>query len=136
MKINHCNNDFNSYDVWFLYDNANFKNRRLLLGTCPVCKKDVCCLIEERKSDGKIFIQKESGMKAVDLIDNAIEKQDVVYSESSLKIKQGNGAPFGLCYGENKEIHNNKGEVIGIKVNRCDWYGQKEILNDPHRDVA
>lgn len=130
MKINHCNNDFNSYDVWFLYDNANFKNRRLLLGTCPVCKKDVCCLIEERKSDNKIFVQKESGMKAVDLIDNAIEKQDVVYSESSLKIKQGNGAPFGLCYGENKEIKNNKGEVVRIRVKRCDWYGQDEIIKD------
>ena len=69
-------------------------------------------------------------MKAVDLIDNAIEKQDVVYSESSLKIKQGNGAPFGLCYGENKEIKNNKGEVVRIRVKRCDWYGQDEIIKD------
>ena len=135
MKINHCNNDFNSYDVWFLYDNATDKNRRLLLGKCPVCKKDVVCLVEERKSDGRIFVQKETGEKAIKLIDNAIIKNDVVYSESSLKIKQGNGAPFGLCYGDNKEIHNNKGEVIGVRVNRCDFFGQKETIQSG-RDVA
>jgi len=135
VKINHCNNDFNSYDVWFLYDNATDKNRRLLLGKCPVCKKDVVCLVEERKSDGRIFVQKETGEKAIKLIDNAIIKNDVVYSESSLKIKQGNGAPFGLCYGDNKEIHNNKGEVIGVRVNRCDFFGQKETIQSG-RDVA
>ena len=135
MKINHCNNDFNSYDVWFLYDNATDKNRRLLLGKCPVCKKDVVALVETRKQDGRIFVQKETGEKAVKLIDDAIVKNDIVYSESELKAKQGNGAPFGLCYGDNKEIHNNKGEVVGIRVNRCDFFGQKELLQSG-RDVA
>ena len=130
MKINHCNNDFKAYDVWFLYDNAAFKNRRLLLGKCPVCKKDVCCLVEERKADAKIFIQKETGMQAVKLIDDAIDKKDVVYTSKSLRQKQGNGAPFGLCYGQSKEIHNNKGEIVGIKINRCDFYGQKETIQD------
>lgn len=135
MKINHCNNDFNSYDVWFLYDNATDRNRRLLLGKCPVCKKDVVALVETRKNDGRIFVQKETGEKAVKLIDDAILKNDIVYSESSLKIKQGQGAPLGLCYGDNKEIHNNKGEVVGIRVNRCDFFGQKELLQSG-RDVA
>ncbi len=130
MKINHCNNNFNSYDVWFLYDNATDKNRRLLLGKCPVCHKDICCLVETRKSDDRIFIQKEVGEKAVKLIDDAILKADVVYSESELKIKQGKGSPFGLCYGDNKEIHNNKGEVVKIRVKRCDWYGQDEIIKE------
>ena len=135
MKLNHCNNDFNSYDVWFLYDNATDKNRRLLLGRCPVCKKDVVALVETRKNDGRVFVQKETGEKAVKLIDDAILKNDVVYSETSLKIKQGNGAPFGLCYGDNKEIHNHKGEVIGVRVNRCDWYAQKETIQSG-RNIA
>ena len=135
MKINHCNNDFKTYDVWFLYDNAGFKKRRLLLGRCPVCKKDVVSLVEERKADGKIYVQTETGANAVKLIDNAIAKDDVIYSESSLKIKQGNGAPCGLCYGDSKEIHNNKGEVIGIRINRVDWYGQKETIQSG-RDIA
>lgn len=127
MKINHCNIDFNSYDVWFLYDNATDKNRRLLLGRCPVCKKDVVSLVEERKKDGRIFVQKEVGAKATKLIDDALNKKDVVYSESELKIKQGNGAPLGLCYGETKEIHNHKGEVVKIRVKRCDFFGQEKI---------
>ena len=40
------------------------------------------------------------------------------------------GRPFGLCYGDNKEIHNNKGEVIKIRQSRCDWFGQKEVLKE------
>ena len=135
MKLNHCNNDFKTYDVWFLFDNAGFRNRRLLLGTCPVCKKDVVSLIEERKQDGRIFVQQVSGMKAVDLIDNSLEKREINYAEHDLKIKQGKGAPLGLCYGDNKEIHNNKGEVVGIRVNRCDFFGQKETIQDG-RDIA
>lgn len=135
MKINHCNIDFNSYDVWFLYDNATDKKRHLLLGRCPVCKKDIVVLVETRKNDGRVFVQKETGEKAVKLIDDAILKQDVVYSESSLKIKQGQGAPLGLCYGDNKEIHNHKGEIIGVRVNRCDFFGQKETIQNG-RNIA
>ena len=87
-------------------------------------------MIEERKSDGRIFVQKEIGLNATKLIDDAIRKKDVVYSESELKIKQGNGAPLGLCYGDNREIKNNKGEVVRIRVKRCDWYGQSEVIKD------
>lgn len=126
MKIVHCNRKFKPYDVWFLFDNAINKNRRLLLGKCPNCQKDVVALIEERKSDSKIFNQIETGENARHIIDNVIIKQDVVYSAKDLKIKKGN--PTGLCYGDNKEIHNNKGEVIKIRVNRCDFFGQKEEL--------
>ncbi|MCD8025074.1 MAG: hypothetical protein LUE64_06020 [Candidatus Gastranaerophilales bacterium] len=130
MKIEHCTQIFRPYDIWFLYDTATDKKRRLLLGTCPICKKDVVALVEERKSDGRIFVQKEIGQKALNLIDNAILKKDIVYAESDLKIKQGNGAPIGICYGDNKEIHNSKGKVIKIRVSRCDWYGQKEIIKE------
>lgn len=126
MKITHCNLTFNPYDVWFLYDNASDKNRRLLLGKCPNCNKDVVALVEERKRDSVVFRQVETGAKATKLIDDAILKQDVVYSANELKAKKGN--PFGLCYGDNKEIHNNKGEVVKIRVNRCDFFGQKEEL--------
>ena len=66
------------YDVWFLYDNATDKNRRLLLGKCPHCKKDIVLLSEERKSDNRIFNQVESGDKATALIDRAILKKDIV----------------------------------------------------------
>jgi len=130
MKINHCMIDFNAYDVWFLFDNAKNKKRRLLLGKCPVCKKDVVCLVEERKTDGVIFVQKEVGAKATKMIDDALYKKDVVYCESELKIKQGNGKPLGLCYGDSKELHNNKGEVVKIRVKRCDWYGQEETIKE------
>jgi hypothetical protein len=126
MKINHCNITFKPYDIWFLYDNATDKNRRLLLGKCPNCKKDIVVLIEERKSDNRIFKQVESGQKAGEILDRAIAKKDVIYSASELSIKQGKGSPLGLCYFENKEIHNHKGEIIRIRRTRCDFYGQKE----------
>lgn len=128
MKILHCNLNFKPYDTWFLYDTATDKNRRLLLGKCPNCKKDVVALIEERKSDGKIYNQIETGAIATKLIDNAILKKDIVISASEIAIKKGK--PFGLCYGENKEIHNTKGQVVAIRQRRCDWFGQKEILKE------
>ena len=126
MSLTHCNITIRPYDVWFLYDNATNKKRHLLLGKCPNCKKDIVALVEERKSDNKVFVQTESGAKATALIDRAILKKDIVYTANDLKIKQGNGAPFGLCYGDTKEIHNNKGQVVRIRQSRCDWYGQKE----------
>lgn len=128
MGIVHCNRVFKPYDVWFLYDSATFKKRRLLLGRCPVCKKDVVVLVEERKCDNKKFSQVEIGVKAMGLIDCAIAKRDVVYCVSELRIRKGK--PFGLCYGDNKEIRNNKGEVVKIRQSRCDWYAQKELLKE------
>ena len=128
MRLTHCNMTIRPYDVWFLFDNATDKNRRLLLVRCPHCKKDIVSLIEERKSDNRIFVQTESGDKATALIDRAIVKNDVVYTAEELKIQKGR--PFGLCYGDNKEIHNNKGEVIKIRQSRCDWFGQKEVLKE------
>lgn len=119
---------FRPYDIWFLFDNSTDKNRRLLLGKCPNCKKDVVVLIEERKRDGKIFKQVETGEKATDIVDKILAKKDVVYSVNELKQKKGK--PFGLCYGDNREIHNNKGQVIKIRQSRCDWFGQKEILKE------
>lgn len=127
MSIIHCNLSFRPYDVWFLYDNATDKNRRLLLGKCPQCKKNIVVLVEERKTDNRIFTQTECGKKASLILDNIITKNDVIYSASDVSIKQGNGSPFGLCYFENKEIHNSKGKVIQIRRTRCDFYGQKEV---------
>ena len=39
------------------------------------------------------------------------------------------GKPYGWTYGSNKEIHNNKGEVISIRRRRCDYYGNSEIVD-------
>lgn len=128
VKLTHCNLTFRPYNIWFLYDTATDKNRRLFLGMCPSCKKDVVSLVEERKIDGRVFVQIESGLKGQSLIDNAILKDDIIYSANEFKNKKG--LPCGWVHGENKEIHNNKGEVIKIVQKQCDFFGQKRLIKE------
>jgi len=121
----HCNRKFNSVEVWFLRDNQDFTNRKLFLGTCPICGCDVVSLVEKRKADGVIFRQKEYKKNALKIIAQSI-KQVEYTNKDIIKIKK---IPFGLCYGENKEIKNSKGKVIKIIQNRCDFFGAKEIVS-------
>lgn len=44
-------------------------------------------------------------------------------------MKKFKKAPYGLCYGDNKEIHNSKGEIIEIRQSRCDFYGNKQLVS-------
>lgn len=141
--LNHCNNDFRPYDVWYLNDikeitrhndktgnedilRDGFYNRCLYLGKCPVCKKDVVILSETRQKDGQIFQDKAVGEKSQSLVDKVINQ--VNFTRQEVKIKKGK--PYKWTYAENKEIHNNQGKVIAIRRKACDWYGQKEVREE------
>lgn len=141
--FNHCNNNFKPYDVWYLFDireitkyndktgeneivRDGFYNRRLFLGKCPICKKDIVILSETRKKDGQIFTDKKVGQQSQSLVDKVINQ--VNYTRQEVKIKKGK--PYKWTYAENKEIHNNQGKVISIKRRACDWYGQSEVREE------
>ena len=57
------------------------------------------------------------------------EKNRIMYTRQDVVCSK-KGKPFGWTYGENKEIHNNKGEIIAIRQRRCDYFGQSEIVNE------
>ena len=120
----HCNRKFKSEEVWFLKDNKNFRKRKFYLATCPICKKGLAKLVETRKSDGKIFSEIMSGKKLENFTQRFIK--EVNYTDKSFP--NFKNSLFGLCYGENHEIHNSKGEVVEIRQKSCDFFGNKELI--------
>lgn len=120
----HCNRKFKSFEIWFLYDNKDFTKRKLYLATCPVCGACVVRLVETRKYDGEIFKKTYYKKDAENLTQKMIRQ--VEYTNAD--IKKFKKMPFGLCYGENIEIHNKKGEIIEIRQKRCDYFGTKEVI--------
>jgi len=109
--------------VWFLADINGFTERKLFIFE-DIFKQFT--VLEEKSIDtDKIFSQKNSGKKALDIIER--ERSRLLYTSEDIRIKKGK--PYGWTYGENREIHNNKGEVVKIKQLRCDYFGQKEIVN-------
>lgn len=124
--FNHCGLKFKAYDVWFLANTKECDNRILYIGFCPHCLKDFTCLIETSKTENKTFNKIKSGKAALKEIE--LCRTDKLYTANDLKIKKGK--PYGWIYGENVEIHNNKGEIIKIRQKACDYYGQKEVIRE------
>lgn len=122
--FNHCGAKIKPDEVWFLAETKECSNRILYIGFCPRCLKDFTCLVETSKTENKTFTKIKSGKKAQKEIE--LCRLDKLYTSIDLKIKKGK--PFGWIFGENKEIHNSKGQVIEIVQKACDYYGQKEVI--------
>ena len=120
----HCNRKFNSCEIWFLHNNKDFIKRKLYLGTCPICGACIVKLSEQRRYDGKIFKQTFYKKNAENIFHKLINQ--VEYTNGD--IPRFKKVPTGFCYGENIEVHNKDGKVIGIKQKRCDYYGSKEVI--------
>ena len=125
-KIKFSNEFIAPLDIWFLESTKDFNERKLLLGKTKK-NKTVISLIEKRIADARIFIDTQSGNKAERIIH--IEKNRILYTRQDV-IMSRKGKPYGWTYGENKEIHNSKGEIITIRQKRCDYYGNSEIVNE------
>ena len=120
----HCKKRFKPLEVWFLKDNENFTRRKFYLATCPICGKGIAKLVETRIADGIIFYDTILGDKLEKITPRLIKEVDYT-NKDLVKIQS---APYGFCYGENKEIHNSKGEVVEIQQKRCDFFGNKQII--------
>lgn len=127
--FNHCGQSFKPKDIWYLANTKECYDRVLYISFCPKCLKDIVCLMETVKSKDKDMLDKtyckiKQGNKALKEIE--LCRPDKLYTAQDIKIKKGK--PCGWTFGENIEIHNNKGEVVAIRQKRCDYYGQKEII--------
>lgn len=120
----HCNRKLKSFEVWFLQNNKDFYKRKVYLGTCPVCGACLAELFEIRKYDGAVFRKTFYKKEAENLIQKVLPQVEY----TSRDVKKFKKTPFGLCYGENKELHNKQGKVIRIEQRRCDYFGTKEII--------
>lgn len=119
--IVHCNMRFKPIDIWFLYDTDIFFDRKLEIYRCPVCNKDMCKLIEVRKTDNKVFEQYYYKQPARNKIKELYN--DINYTYLNFRIEKGE--PLGFIYGENKEIK--RKDHIEIIQKACDFYGNKRV---------
>ena len=115
--------------IWFLSDIKDFTERKLYIfeyftyQNKQLVKKTIALLSEKNILSGRVFTQKEKGKNALKIIEK--EKARLLYTSDDIKITKGK--PHGWTYGENREIHNAKGEIIEIRQYRCDFHGQKEL---------
>ncbi len=119
----HCNTRFRYKDIWFLFDNKDFKDRQLYISACPQCKKTTAQLFETRKIDGKRFANKLMvGQNADKFLVKIKFNVDYTYQQVQQK-KCIISMPRGLRYGQNIQLKNGK-----IKRVACDFYGNKEVI--------
>lgn len=121
----HCNRKFKSCEIWFLHNNKDFVKRKLYLATCPICGACIVKLQEIRKYDGAFFSKTFYKKQAENLTLKLLSQVDY----TNFDVKKFKKIPYGLCFGENKEIRNRNGDIVTIKQKRCDYYGSKEVIS-------
>jgi hypothetical protein len=112
----HCVN-FKHNKVLFLFDNSTFRHRYIKVGYCPKCKRTVIELHEERKIDGKIFVEQKVGVEAINFLAKARTNIDYVSGKNKEK-----NFPIGWVFGVNVETKQ------GIKQYSSDFKGNKELI--------
>lgn len=123
-KIIFSNIEIYPFDIWFLEDTRDFNERKLLLGRTSK-GKTVVSLVEKRKTDLKVYIDTQAGLKAEKIIQN--EKNRVIYTRQEL-IFSKKGKPYGWTYGDNREIRNKNGTIVEIRQYRSDNFGNSELV--------
>lgn len=110
-------------EIWILKDLKKFTARKLYKGKCPFCNEDVVTLIEQRISDGKIFINRNiKGIEALKLLYR--EKKRALTTLPNIK----QNSLHGWIYGKNVQIKNKKGEIVQIRQYSCDFNSNKREL--------
>ena len=125
--IEHCNYKFRPDIIWFLKEKGLFTNRRIEIGNCPGCGRQVVRFVETRISDGKVFDDTYKKRKAEKCLKE--NEKDVVYTSAD-SIQSGKKCLFGFRYGENKERINKKTGEVTVIQKACDWYGNKETVKE------
>lgn len=112
----HCVN-FKHKKVLFLFDNLSFRHRHIKVGFCPKCKRTVIELIEERKADGKQFVETKIGVEAINFLSKIRTNIDYVSEQ-----KREKNSPMGWVFGLNIETKQ------GIKQYSCDFNNKRELV--------
>lgn len=118
----HCK-DFKSDDIWFLFDTNEYVERKLYLGFCPQCLKEVGELIEVRKLDNQILLKRFTGKKLNKI--KELETCNIIYTAQQIN-KNKFRKPFGWVYGVNK-LSKSKNKTV-IQQYRKDFTGVKELV--------
>lgn len=120
--MRHCCK-FNADDIYYLCENAMYKQRLLHIGFCPICHKPVAELHQIR-FDGVIDKETFVGIKANEICIKIQKEIESTWQQNNyLKVKQ---KPTGWKYGENKEVKSGGKKVV--RQYARDFYGNKELV--------
>lgn len=122
ITMRHCCK-FKADDIYYLKDTEIYTSRKLSIGFCPICKKPVSELYEE-KFNGEIHKILKTGYAAQSLVMKY--KSDILYSMQECNYKNSKYKPYGWIYGINKTTKING--KTKIKQFACDFYGNKEVV--------
>lgn len=122
--IVHCNMKFQPDEIRYLYDNTMFTHRKIEIGTCPKCSKQLVRLVEKRIVDGKVFdtTYKEK------LAERTLKEyeDDIMYS--TLDQAKQKKVLHGFRYGENYERTNKSTGEVTMTQKAVDFFGNKETV--------
>jgi len=125
--MRHCCS-FEPVDVWFLFDNEEFSERRLSFGFCPICKKPVAELIQFDSYKHEFTSIKKVGISSQIFVQSFIKQKNYSRSElNNMKFKQ---VQYGWVYGVNKEIHKKNPDNTKIRQYSSDFYGNKSLVKE------
>ena len=117
-----CHGMFRADEVWFLFDNEKYKQRRLEIGICPYCDNKIYGLFEKEKKSGKLVFVRARDKKGKRLYDAL--KSQIDYKKSD--IAKGTKANMAYIYGVNEEFFINGRKVILQKA--VDFNGTQKIV--------
>lgn len=123
--MRHCCT-FEEFDVWKLFDNEKYKNRKLSFGICPICRKPVAELNQIEINSNKIVSMKKIGISSQEFVEHF--KSEIEYSKSKINKMKFQSAPFGWIYGVNKEIYKKNSSKAEVKQYASDFYGNKILI--------
>lgn len=98
-----------------------FEKRKLSIGTCPLCNKEIGELEEYRQCDGERAFMRVQQSRLNKLRDT--ERTNLIYTSSRMKAKKG---LHGWIYGINRIFKNKKGIVY--KQYASDFSGNQELI--------
>lgn len=119
--MRHCDVDFEYLDTWVLKNIEGFKQRVLIIGKCPNCKKKVVALKEVRIADNQSFEDIQVGLDAEKIAKR--EKKRIDYT-----LRQSNNYPTKWVLGLNIQIKNKLGEITQIRQYACNYRDKNKTL--------
>ncbi|MBQ7450482.1 hypothetical protein IJS77_03620 [bacterium] len=117
-----CHGLFNAQEVWYLYDNEKFKQRRFEIGICPYCDNKIYGLFEKEKKSGKSVFVRARDKKGKRLYDSL--KSQIDYKKSD--IARGTKANMAYVFGVNEE-HKINGKTV-ILQKAVDFNGTQKVV--------
>lgn len=95
----------------------------MLVGFCPNCGSVV---VEVYNLDwkGEVSLKTYKREKAIKIYEKL---EPSITGDYYGNIKYGTKANMGFCYGDNREIHDTKGNIVEIRRYAVDFNGTKEL---------